>query len=161
MLAQLNPPLSSWVTIAFAVTWVVLLALWVKSAKDLKAYREAMKGTSGERLEPLLQEHLRTKSRLENDYDGARQRLDRIETWMREANTRTGFVRYDAFDDAGGKQSFALALQNDHGDGVVVTSIATRDGHRIFAKGIQGGKAEVQLTPEESHAIELATRGHA
>lgn len=65
-----------------------------------------------------------------------------------------GLVKFNAFNDVGGKLSFALALLNEKGDGVVITSINGRTDTRVYAKTITGGKATVSLSTEEQTALE-------
>ena len=65
-------------------------------------------------------------------------------------------VRFDAFDDLSGRASFALALLDDAGDGITLTSIAGRTDSRTYAKGIVAGKCEQELSPEESEAVAAA-----
>jgi len=65
-------------------------------------------------------------------------------------------VRYDAFGDMGGHLSWSLALLDDAGDGVVLTSIHGRSDSRTYAKNIAGWTASSQLSPEESEAIGFA-----
>jgi Protein of unknown function (DUF4446) len=67
-------------------------------------------------------------------------------------------VRYDAFDEMAGRMSFSLALLDDNGDGLAMTSIAGRDDTRVYAKGIRGGSSDHDLSPEESQAITAAIR---
>jgi len=65
-------------------------------------------------------------------------------------------VRYDAFTDSGGKLSWSLALLDDDGDGVVLTSIHGRTDARTYAKSIAAWRCEQALSPEEQDAIENA-----
>jgi hypothetical protein len=65
-------------------------------------------------------------------------------------------VRYDAFGDMGGHLSWSMALLDDAGDGVVVTSIHGRSDARTYAKNIAGWTANQQLSPEEEEAINFA-----
>lgn len=159
MLAQSVPPALSLTIGGFAVTWIALLALFLRQRKQVSVLQEALKGTSGERLEPLLQDHLRTKQKLSTDYDEVRSRIQGLEDWSKGAVSKVGFVRYDAFGDTGGMQSFALALQNEHGDGVVLTTIVGREQIRLYGKSISAGACEQTLTPEEQEALKLAQRG--
>jgi Protein of unknown function (DUF4446) len=70
--------------------------------------------------------------------------------------SRAGFVRYDAFAGSGAGLSYALALLNRQGDGVVLTSIYSRDDTRTFGKPVAGFKPTVQASTEELEAIERA-----
>ena len=55
---------------------------------------------------------------------------------------RVGMARFDAFDDVGGEQSFALALLDANNTGVVVTSLYGRQDCRVYIKGINKGEGE-------------------
>ena len=70
-------------------------------------------------------------------------------------------VRYDAFGDMGGRFSFSAALLDDAGDGLVLTSIHGRTETRTYVKGIAGGQADIELSPEELQAVGLAKGGRA
>jgi hypothetical protein len=75
----------------------------------------------------------------------------------RFALQRVGLVRYDAFDDMGGRMSFSAALLNEHGDGLVLTSINGRTESRSYAKTITGLASEHNLSAEERDAIAQAS----
>jgi hypothetical protein len=72
------------------------------------------------------------------------------------AISHIGLVRFDAFEDAGGAQSFALALIDDDGDGVVLTSLHSRQTTRLYIKGVRRGVAESPLSTEEVRAMQNA-----
>jgi hypothetical protein len=78
-------------------------------------------------------------------------RLD-LETAMRHL----AVVRYDAVDDLGGHLSWSVAMVDDHGSGMVLTSIHGRQSSRSYAKPVSGWKSEQPLSPEEEAAV-----GHA
>jgi len=65
-------------------------------------------------------------------------------------------VRFDAFDDMSGRLSFALALLDDAGNGVTLTSIAGGTESRLYAKGVSAGEGEHELSPEEAQAVTAA-----
>jgi hypothetical protein len=70
-----------------------------------------------------------------------------------------GVVRFDAFEDMGGRLSFSAALLDGHGDGVVITSINGRQDTRCYAKRIQNGTSIHNLSDEERQAIREALEG--
>ena len=74
----------------------------------------------------------------------------------RDALRHLSVVRYDAFGDVGGHLSWSLAVLDDAGHGVVLTSIHGRSEARTYAKSIAGWTCEQQLSPEEVEAIEHA-----
>lgn len=69
---------------------------------------------------------------------------------------RVHLVRYDAFEDVGGRLSFSCAMLDDHGDGVVVTSINGRRDTRVYAKPVTAGRSPYSLSTEEEEAIAKA-----
>jgi hypothetical protein len=69
---------------------------------------------------------------------------------------RVSLLRYDAFEDVGGRLSFSCALLDEHGTGVVLTSINGRQETRVYAKPITEGSSSYNLSSEESEAIRQA-----
>jgi hypothetical protein len=72
------------------------------------------------------------------------------------AISHIGLVRFDAFDDTGGAQSFALALIDDDGDGVLLTSLHSRQATRVYVKSIRRGVSDTPLSREEVQAMQSA-----
>ena len=72
---------------------------------------------------------------------------------------RVGLLRYDAFEDVGGRLSFSCALLDDGGNGVVLTSINGRQETRVYAKPVAGGASSHNLSLEEEEAIRRAIGG--
>ena len=73
---------------------------------------------------------------------------------MRETLQHLAVVRYDAYGDMGGRLSWSMALLDDKGDGVVLTSINSRNDARSYAKEVKAFESDTKLSPEEEEAIE-------
>ena len=69
-------------------------------------------------------------------------------------------VRFRAFEDIGSDLSFAFALLNQEGSGVVLSSIFNREDSRVYAKPINQGQSTYPLTEEEKQVINKALQGH-
>jgi Protein of unknown function (DUF4446) len=80
----------------------------------------------------------------------------RQEALIRSTVRHVGLLRYDAFEDVGGRLSFSCALLDDHGDGVVLTSINGRQETRVYAKPVTQGVSSYNLSSEEQEAIRQA-----
>ena len=93
---------------------------------------------------------------LPEDVHGLRQEVAALRAEARDALRHLAVVRYDAFGDMGGHLSWSLALLDDGGNGVVLTSIHGRSEARTYAKNVAGWSCEQQLSPEEEEAIEHA-----
>ena len=79
-----------------------------------------------------------------------------VESVTRSVNTvlrRVALVRYDAFDELSGRLSFSLAILDDGGSGITLTSIAGTSDTRLYAKSLTAGVAEHPLSPEEEQAV--------
>lgn len=71
---------------------------------------------------------------------------------------KVGVVRFNPFADTGGNISFALALLDRENNGIVISSLHSREGTRIYAKPIEKGKSTFHLTDEEMEAIDEANK---
>ncbi len=101
------------------------------------------------RLEKAVEDVIAAERRSE-------ERLTELERIARSEVARVGFVRYNAFDDVGSDLSFALALLNGEGDGVVLTSIYSREETRTYGKAVKGYASVVDASREERAAIDAA-----
>ncbi len=95
-------------------------------------------------------------SRLPTDVRGLRAEVEALRHEVAGAVRRLAVVRYDAFGDMGGRLSWSLAVLDDGGNGVVVTSIHGRSDARTYAKNVVAWSGDQQLSPEESDAIQQA-----
>lgn len=93
---------------------------------------------------------------LPEDVHGLRQEVAALRAEAGDALRHLAVVRYDAFGDMGGHLSWSLALADDGGDGVVLTSIHGRSDARTYAKSIRDWRSDQQLSPEELEAVENA-----
>lgn len=90
---------------------------------------------------------------LPEDVHGLRQEVAALKAEAVDSLRHLSVVRYDAFGDVGGHLSWSIALLDDAGHGVVLTSIHGRSEARTYAKSITGWTCEQQLSPEEDEAI--------
>ena len=95
-------------------------------------------------------------SDLPEDPRALRQEVAALKAENAQAMRHVAVVRYDAFTDTGGQLSWSMALLDDSGSGVVLTSIQGRNESRTYAKNVASWASETQLSPEEEHAISHA-----
>jgi hypothetical protein len=79
-----------------------------------------------------------------------------VDRTMRAAIRFQGLVRYDAYRDMGGQQSWSVALLDEARNGTVITSLHARDHARVYLKEIHAGQSPQRLSPEEYKAVEVA-----
>ena len=155
---------------AALVAGAVLVALIGLSAANLVLARRLSRATAAYRA--ILHESTGTSlgEALDSQagrVESAHQRLTELDERYAQLETRSrgslqhvGLVRFNPFSDTGSDQSFAIALLDDEGSGIVVSSLHGRDGTRIFAKPIRAGQATHPLSAEEQQALGLASAGH-
>ncbi|MGH3423803.1 MAG: DUF4446 family protein [Nocardioidaceae bacterium] len=90
------------------------------------------------------------------DVQALRDEVEALRADARETLRHLAVIRYDAFGDMGGHLSWSVALLDDVGDGLVLTSIHGRSEARTYAKNIAGWTCDQQLSPEEDEAVATA-----
>ena len=90
------------------------------------------------------------------DLEGLRGEVQALRMESSEALRHLAVVRYDAFGDMGGRLSWSMALLDDGGNGVVLTSIHGRSEARTYAKNIAAWACDQAMSPEEEEAVKLS-----
>ena len=98
----------------------------------------------------------RNAGEVPTDVEGLRREVQALRVEAGDALRHLSVVRYDAFGDMGGHLSWSLALLDDGGNGVVLTSIHGRSEARTYAKNIASWSCEQALSPEEEEALKFA-----
>ena len=132
---------------------VIMLA---RQQRLLGQYQHLMMGTSGGNLESMLNEHIAQVRATADRVESVDQLARRLEKAAYFSLQHLGVVRYNPFSGTGGDQSFAIALVDGHGNGVVLSSLHARDLTRVYAKPLQKWESTYSLTDEEKQAIALA-----
>lgn len=83
-------------------------------------------------------------------------KITEIDTRMEETLRGVGMVRFNPFKDSGSNQSFAIALLNERKDGVVLSSLYSRERVSVFAKPVTNGASDYELSIEEKEALVAA-----
>jgi hypothetical protein len=136
------------------LVWSFLLSLRLRAYGQ--RFRYLLAGPSGANLEDILHDFARRAEGAEMTAARSAELLEMIGEGQRNCIQRVGVVRYDAFPDVGGGLSFSLAVTDEPGNGVVMTSLYGREGCRIYAKSLVRGESEIPLSNEEQQAIRQA-----
>jgi hypothetical protein len=106
-----------------------------------------------------LKEVLEEFNQLRKEFEKVLKEFENLKEKEKFNIQKVGVVRFNPFEDVGGNQSFSIALLDGKDDGVVITSLYLKEGNRVFAKPIKGGKSDFNLSKEEIEAINLAKHG--
>lgn len=151
---------------ALAAGGVALLALLLSitllvKLRRVRAAQTVVLGTSGERdlvthAEGIEIAFVELRELVESTFAQVQSRLEGDEARIARGISRTAVIRYDAYNEMSGRQSSSMALLDEHGTGVVLSSILHRDQARLYVKGIREGTPELELSPEEDEAVKTA-----
>lgn len=141
-----------------AVIFIVTISLGYSCHSLSQRLKKLTTGTNGKNLEDaiyqLMEDHTILSHRIENLESIA----GRLESETKSAVRGIATVRFNAFADVGGKQSFATALITEEGNGVVISSVYTRDRMNVYAKPLVGFSSEYELSNEEARAVKEASK---
>jgi len=143
------------------VAAVIVLAVWVAWLQRSEALlrrrlrRVLPEGESGG-IDEILERQLTSIDSLTARLDALNKLHHELEDLSQRTIQKVGVIRYNPFADTGGDQSFAIALLDSLGNGVVLSSLHSRTDTRVFAKPVQSGRSRYQLSDEEQDAIKKA-----
>lgn len=130
------------------------LIIWVnKTEKRLKKFFAGKKAKDLEDTILNLQEEL-VKQQLASEK--ILKEIYIIKEQMKKSIRGVEITRFNPFPDQGSNQSFAIGLLNEEGDGLVLSSLYSRERMSVFAKPVKKGKSEYELTAEEKSTLEKA-----
>ena len=142
---------------AAVVVLIVWVALLQRSESRLRnRLRRVLPGGDSVSLDQLLEQNVQRLDSLSQRLDALNKLHHELEAITQRAIQKVGVVRYSAFADTGGDQSFAIALLDAEGTGIIVSSLHSRADTRVFAKPVQAGRSRYPLSDEEQDAIKKA-----
>lgn len=95
---------------------------------------------------------------LEKNFEKLSEELASFKKESRFSIQKIGLVRFNPFKEIGGDQSFSVALLDGNDSGIVITSLYTREGNRVYGKPIEKGLSKYLLSEEENQALEIAKK---
>ncbi len=134
---------------------ILLLLFWIIRLEiKLKKLLGKRSGTLDDALDTLRKDVDYLKKYSEN----ATTRLKTLDNKMKKTISGNETVRFNPFrgDGSGSNQSFATAFVNSDGDGIVISSLYSRDHLSVFGKPVKNMKSEYELTTEEKTALQKA-----
>ncbi|HBP01542.1 MAG: hypothetical protein UY41_C0029G0009 [Candidatus Moranbacteria bacterium GW2011_GWE1_49_15] len=152
-------------TIIFAsiAGFIGLLGIFLSSVALLKIRQISRRneimfsGKQAKSLESLISDHSEAILNMDKEIQELFEISNRIHNLASKGIHKIGVIRFNPFKDIGGNQSFVVALLDGKNTGLVISSLHTREGTRVYSKPITKGKCEeYQLTEEESTAISAA-----
>ena len=147
------------VAIVACVVAAVALLVTLALARRLRRLQRSQQAVLGGSSHDMVDFAVSLQGRIDDLHravDEVASGLSRVDRRVDGAITNTAVVRYDAYEDTGGKQSASFAFLDANRTGTIVTAIQGRDYARIYVKDLERGTASVALSPEELTAVERA-----
>ena len=141
--------------VAIILSIVVLFKL-----RGLKRkYNLFMNGKDAESLEPLLLKRFEEIDALKLANTKNTQQIVEIFDRLQFVYQKVGIVKYDAFNEMGGRLSFSLAMLDNRNNGYIINSMHSREGCYTYIKEIISGQSYIELGDEERNALNQALAG--
>ncbi|HEX3031247.1 MAG TPA: DUF4446 family protein [Bacillota bacterium] len=148
--------LELFITVSLASQLILLiLVVWltIRTSGIISKFKLLLKGTGKLNLEDTLVQTLEKSTQNEAVIDQLTERQREIKATLMRCVQNKSVIRFNAFDNLGGDLSFAVALLDEKGDGMVISGLYGRDDTRVYAKPVQEGKSTHLLSDEENKAI--------
>ncbi len=152
--------LISIIAVFFSIFSLSLAIISLKKLSTLKNKCEILfAGKKGADLEEIILGQAEELKLLDGEIQNLFEISNKIHNLASKSVHKISLLRFNPFKDIGGDQSFALALLDGKNDGIVISSLHTREGTRVYSKPIKKGVGDgYALTDEETRAIEEAKR---
>lgn len=146
---------------AAAYLLLLVMSAWtmLRCSRMARTQSRLLRGADGATLEKMLLEHADGTAALRSNMSAIAEANAQNAGTLQQCLQRTGLVRYDAYGDIGGQQSFSLALLDASKSGIVITGLQGRSDMRLYAKPIVAGASTLVLTDEERRAIAESCAG--
>ena len=135
---------------------IIMIINGVKMRKLKKRYEAFMSGKNAASLEDTLVKRLNQVDDLIASDEDTKRKVQMVLDHLDNTYQKVGLVKYDAFNEMGGKLSFSLALLNRKNDGFIINAMHSREGCYIYMKEVDRGQTDVVLGNEEQEALEQA-----
>ncbi len=152
---QINNNLFLIILGTLAIFDIIILMLFLVYSRKLRAMFHGKQAKDLEDLIYKINEKVELNS---SEITALNQNLDKLFFRFKGAIQAVGLVRFRAFNDVGGDQSFALAFLDENSNGAVISSIYSREGVRVYSKAIENGASKYNLSNEEVEAVKIASQ---
>ena len=138
------------------ILFILVIVNMAQTSKMKKKYKKFMSGKNAKSLEEILVKRLNQIDSLVDANATNEKNIKKVVNNMKFTFQKVGLVKYDAFNEMGGKLSFSLALLNASNDGFVLNAVHSREGCYTYIKEIIDGNSIIVLAEEEQEALNMA-----
>lgn len=147
------------ITAVIVILLILCILSLIKIKKLTTKYNFFMKGRAAKSLENEIAEMFSDNAEMKEDISKAKKDIRSINKQLEKTYQKMGLVKYDAFNQMGGKLSFCLALLDEENNGFILNSVHSTDSCYSYIKRIENGMCKIDLSNEEAVALQKATSG--
>lgn len=155
-LGEMSGILNVLLLIVVFILLVVVFNLSLGLNRLNKKYNMFMRGKDAQSLERVFVRKMAEIDRIAEANELQDMEIKRIKNSMEKTLNKYGIVKYDAFEDMGGKLSFVLAMLDRDNSGFILNAIHSRDNCFLYIKEIVKGESYIMLSEEEVEALKRA-----
>ena len=137
---------------------ILLIGNLAKTSGLKKKYKKFMEGRDGVSLEEIIANTYEKYDEVSRTVESNSANIAKIIENMKLTYQKMGLVKYDAFNEMGGKLSFSLALLDKEDNGFIINSMHSREGCYTYIKEIVKGESYIVLAEEEREALDEALK---
>ena len=138
------------------VLFVLYISVWMNYSRLKNSYNTFMKGKDGKTLENSFKEKFDEVEAVLRVTKQNRQDIKEMSKILKRNFHKFGIVKYDAFNEMGGKLSFAIAMLDGNNSGWIINAMHSREGCYTYIKEIIKGESYIELAEEEAEALDKA-----
>jgi hypothetical protein len=147
------------ITVLLALVIILLVISIVNICsirKFTKKYNKFMQGKNAKSLENEIVGLFEDNKFMKTSIDRNKKDIRTLYKNMEKTFQKVGIIKYDAFNQMGGKLSFCLALLDENNNGFILNSVHSTEGCYSYTKQIIEGKSKIDLGKEEEEALQMA-----
>lgn len=146
-----------WGVVLFLLFIIIYLLVSINNINSRQS--NLMRGANGASLEEIITKNVEDIKNIKENLSDTEKEIREINEKLQKAFAKFSAMRFSAFDNVGGDQSFALALLDANDNGIIISSLKGRDGANVYLKTIENGNADVSLMSEETTVLKEAKKG--
>lgn len=150
----------------FSDNWIFFILIFISFAGiaagifDMRRIKKRLKiffnGSKARDLEELLAQEIKKTRKTEEALNELRREHQKTRDIALRSIHKFNILRFNAFKDVGGNQSFAMSLLDAENNGVILSNLYAREGAMVYAKPVNNGKSKYELSGEERLSLKEA-----
>ena len=146
-----------WGAVVFLFLIIIYLIIQLNSIKSRQ--ENMMRGANGASLENIITKNVEDIKDIKDNILNIEKDINDLNARLQKAFAKFSTLRFSAFDNVGGDQSFSVAILDANDNGIIISSLKGRDGANVYLKTVENGDADISLMREEIEVLKEAKKG--